>query len=184
MIGPGGSLHNLRARFEAQFAPAGRDWVWRRGGHGPALPVSAEDRDMLVADFARTTRWLAWGWVPLAIVVFAAASLWRVPDWAAALPFALVWGGPLLWAWHAPRRLLEGRAPVAPALSGSDTRRMNLRSLPWSVLVMGGLVSVGLVARVGLGDQPWAPANRQYYAWAALFLAVFAGLAVAKRRAG
>ena len=141
---------------------------------------------MLIAGFDRVTRWSGWVGVPMAALIWGLLA-WRdlhPPPWLVVVPFVLIFGAVLWWAWLAPARLLEGRAPVAPALSGAEFRRNNLRTLPLSVLVVGALVSVGLIVRVLVEPDPWAPHLRQCYAWAALFLCCFAGLAVAKGRAG
>ena len=182
----GGSRDRLRARFAEQFAPAATGWIYRRGGRGPALPVGDADHAELVAGFDRMLRWTPWVGIPAAALIWGLLE-WRDLHplrWAVMVPFVLIFGGVLWWAWLAPARLLEGRAPVAPPLAGPEVRRTNLRKLPWRLLVLGMLVSIGLVVRVQFEPDPWSPHNRQYYAWAALFLLCFAALAIAKRRAG
>ncbi len=179
-------MGRLRERFRAQFTPAARGWVYRSRGRGPALPVGEEDHAALVAGFDRATRWLVW------LAIAASAAVWGVldwrglhpPEWAVMVPFVAIFCGAMWWVWRAPNRLLDGRAPLAPALTGAQAWRDNMRTLPWIVLILGALVSIGIVVRVQFEPDPWAPHQRGHYIWAAVFLACFAALAVAKRRAG
>ena len=182
-MGPFGALARLRARFEDQFTPTDRGWVYRRGGHGPALPLGDEDHAALTAGFARALRWLFWSGVAGGMVLGGIAEWRDLPRWAGLAVFAVVWGGAMWWAWSAPGRLLDGRAPVGRALTGGEVRRHGLRTLPWSTLAAGALLSIGLAVRVLFEPDPFGPANRGYHAWAAGLLLVFAGFAVAKIRA-
>lgn len=191
MIVPGGSAARLRQRFRDQFTPAGNGWVYRRAGRGAALPVSLPDVEAFVAQFDRALRRLFWGGVgsgvALGIVLGATDGRWPAAlaphaFWIVALPFLLGWGAIFWLVWDAPHRILAGRAPVAPALSGREVRRHGLRTLPWSAVVLGMVVTVGLIARVAFGDDPAGSSARGYYAYAGVLLAVFAALAVAKLR--
>lgn len=182
MIVGWGSLARLRARFRDQFTPAQRGWTYRRGGRGPALPVSDEDQAAFVAGFDRAARWLCWGGV--LTVMIASLLLQAVGveprSGAVLVPFLLVWCALFWWAWNAPHRWLDGRAPVARALTGGEARRNGLRSLPWGVLAAGAGVSLILIGRVALlpGPREWG-----YVALGFALLALFAAIALAKRRA-
>lgn len=191
MIVPGGSAARLRQRFRDQFARAGNGWVYRRAGRGAALPVSAPDMEAFVTAFDRALRRLFWGGVGsgmvLGIVLGATDRRWPAAlaphaFWIVAAPFLLGWGALFWLAWDAPHRVLAGRAPLAPALTGSAVRRQGLRTLPWSVLALGAAVTLGLVARVALAADPTGAAARGYYLYAAVLLAVFGALAIAKLR--
>lgn len=184
MIVPHGSMARLRERFHAQFTPAARGWIYRRGGRGPALPVGEEDVAELIAAFDRRSRWLSWGGIAAAAAMIGVATWQEWPPFVGMAVFVLLWSAAMWWAWTAPARLLDGRAPVARALTTGERRRLGLRELPWRMLVFGALLAVGLAVRVGFEPDPWSPANRGYLGWAAVLLLLFAGLAVAKRRAG
>lgn len=179
------SLDNLRIRFRDQFTPAGDGYVYRKGSRGRALPASAVDRDRFVAGFDHRLKWLGWTGVPAVVLLLALnEGVFGWPRWTVILPFAILWGGAAWHAWTAPHRALDGRAPVAPALSGSEVRRNGLRTLPWSSLALGAALSFGLAVRVLFEPDPLGPGNRGYLVFAAVLLLVLAGFAVAKRRAG
>lgn len=181
-----GAVAQLRARFRDQFTPVERGWIYRSRGRGPALPLGDEDYVVLVAGFDRFTRWLAW------LAIAASMAIWGVIDWydlhpdhwAVAIPFVAAVCGLGWWAWAAPLRLLDGRAPVAPALSSGVAWRDNMRTLPWGVPVGGATLSILLAARAAWSVDPWSQINRGHYGWAAALLAFFVVMAVAKRRAG
>ena len=192
MIVPGASMARLRARFRDQFTPMGDGYVYRRNSRGAALPVSAVDAQAFVASFERVSRRMTWGGVLGAMAMFGALAAldvrwpaWLTPYafWAAAVPFLLVWCTVFWTVWNTPYRVLDGRAPLAPALTGPQVRQQGLRTLPWSVLTMGALVSVGLAVRVLFEPDPFGPVNRGYYVWAAVLLLFFGGMALAKVRA-
>ena len=185
MIVIGGSMNRLRARFRAQFTPVANGYVYRRGSRGEALPVSAADADAFVAGFDFTMRWLSWGGVAAAVLMFGTLALLDVhpsSEWMVVVPYVLVWSA-LFWvAWNAPHRILAGRAPVGRALTGREVRRNGLATLPWRVLVIGMLLAVGLAVRVGFESEPFASANLGYFAFAAALLLLFGGMALAKLR--
>ena len=192
MIVPGASMARLRARFREQFTPVGNGYAYRRSAKGAALPVSAVDAESFIASFDRTSRWLSWGGVLGAMAVFGTVKAldvrwpaWVGPDlfWVGAVPFMLAWGALFWTVWNAPYRVLNGRAPLAPALTGVQVRRQGLRALPWNVLVIGALASVGLSVRVMFEPDPFSAANRGYHLLAAVLLLCFGGMALAKIRA-
>ena len=186
------SLHNLRVRFRNQFTPTDRGFVYRRGSRGAALPASAEDCDAMIAEFDRSLRRLFWAGIIAAVVLFGLADwagrsgspfLARYADYLAVGVFGVGWTLAFRTAWNRPHRLLDGRAPVARALTGGEARADNLRTMPWRVLLLGAGLAVALVVRVAFEPDPWSPTSQGFYAFAAVLLAIVGALAVAKTRA-
>lgn len=181
-----GAIERLRWRFRDQFTQTEQGWVYRSRSRGPALPLGDHDHAALVVGFDRATRWTAWSGVPVAALIWGLLNWYDLHPsyWAVAVPFVAAFGAVIWWAWRAPNRLLDGRAPVAPALTTAQSFGHNMRTLPWAVLVLGALLSVTIVARPALGPAPWSVENRGTYAYGAVLLVFFIGMAVAKRRSG
>ncbi len=111
------------AGIAAQFERSGDGFVYRRDGHGPAIPVSREEHDAFVRAGARATMY------HLAALALCVAAAWlvatRVTVGADAIVFALVFAtfssaaAALLLVshdWHrvAPARALSGRSAIRP----------------------------------------------------------------------
>lgn len=158
--GKSGSLDATRSLFAAQFKPAGDRYIYRRSQTGEAYVVSREERDRFIAEFNRKLVWLLSAFVggvcALAIgFVVLAPNLPEPVSIGGIVALAVPYSIGFRWAWRAPARQLEGRVPVAGAMSRDDARRFALGRVQYGGLAaaaFGGLViaSTGLVR----GDPP------------------------------
>lgn len=138
------------AGLPPQFEHTGTQWLFRRHGHGPALPLSDEEH----AGFMRAGLWAV-------ILHFVALPLsgwlaWLVleralPGWstnALAALFGVVLSSIALGLWgslrhqaDAPTRALAGRAAVAPSRDPSDAAQPS-----WTTIIAVTLVLLFMAA--------------------------------------
>ncbi len=138
----------MRANFAAQFDDEDGRLVFRANGSGPAIPVSAVERDSFVADYDRFLsrwRWRMIMWLVAGLVVAGAALfLLDLLDGAAlyigiaagTAPAMIIWLRAAKRARSVPHYVLADRATVAPALAKDVARGKALRALPWPSLAL------------------------------------------------
>jgi FtsH-binding integral membrane protein len=166
-----------REGFAAQFVPNGDGdgFVYRRNQKGPAIAVSADERNAFVAAFSR---WmdiqmlvvLVGGIVAvvLAYVIFPAVDY---PMVGITIGVGVVLAAVLLGlklAWDAPAKALATRPVAAPALSPEEARRLVLAQTTWSQFLLPVIWSVYFLLRYVARAQT----ERWALAWLASGLAL------------
>lgn len=158
--------------FAAQFTPDGDDFVYRRNGTGPALPLSADERDGFIAAFRAGYGKMFWRSVAamvgvMMVVVVAQRALHVLSDgWFASIgPFVAIVPGVALLMVSISRRMaapgvsLAARPPVAPPLPLAAFRRTQLVETSWWRFVPSLVISAVLTWRFHLIEAPLAPHN-------------------------
>ena len=123
-------------RFVDQFEWDDGDFLYRYRNVGPAYRVTTDERDDFIEAYDRWERWLLPIAFALSIGLLAILFIMLPPlapgrgnvTWGVSSPvlgFTARWFGELL-AFDAPRRKLQDRSPVAPALPDADRRRIAL----------------------------------------------------------
>lgn len=163
-----GTLTRLRRLFADQFESNGDDYILHRG-RMPPLQVSAVDRDRVIEAFNRRVKHLYWGL--LAALVLPAIGVTAI-SFALDMEFGQLWPVGLgilisgafsllfLRAWSIPSRELRGAPVAGPAPSKAEARRLAFRQMPWSNLLLTGVVSV-ILALQGFAD----PTSRWNWLW-------------------
>lgn len=138
--------HSSRARdlFADQFEGEGSGFVYRRGGRGAPVRVSAEERDEFIAAFGRSSRRLTWALVGAVVLVVVALSARRSSDdhllivstVALCLLFMLLFHR----IWNAPARALRGRPVIGSKRSRSEMRDRMAERTRWQDLIFMALV--------------------------------------------
>ncbi len=159
-----------RERFLDQFESDGGDWLYRHREIGAAYRVTDAEKNAFVARFERGRRGFVWP----AIIVYILVGGWLVippmlRDDIKEVPFSWIW---LLWMFVAgcqwlderialgvPLKQLRHRAPVAPALSKEDRRRLALERLPLTVLVGTATITFVLLLYFAVERPPIGPIN-------------------------
>jgi ammonia channel protein AmtB len=123
--------------FADQFEQRGDGYVYRKTLKGPPIPVSAEERQRFIGDYARhmkLVKWLLMGGFALlttAVVCWSVETETQLNNTAfivaiAAMALAYVAFGQ--WAWNQPARELEWRTPVGRERSKGEFRRALLKT--------------------------------------------------------
>lgn len=183
-----GSLNVVRDNFARQFTPDGDGYVYRRRQRGEAFRVTAAERDAFVAAFDRGIGRLFWGGLAVVIALIVVFEVWptilpvRLHPWhetivaiAAVILFLTIWRR----LSGAPDHALDRRVAIAGALDAAARRRVNFAELPWTVLITGAVLMMGLIARAL--DPPGA-IDRAYIVGGAIGFVFFVLLGVAKWR--
>jgi len=112
------------------------------------------ERDEFIAAFNRRIRYAMWSIVP-ATVGLILLLVWLIPDtdspaaqiavWVGIAAILLPFMGVFYWAWGAPSRELERRAPEGPALSKEEARVLGLSKITYGQLALAAVMGVGLV---------------------------------------
>jgi len=154
-----------RDGFAAQFVREGDGFLYRRNQKGPAIAVSAEERDAFVAAFSR---WMdiqmlvvLVGGIVAVVLAFVVFPLFAYPMVAITIGVGVVLGAVLIGlklAWDAPAKALASRSVVAPALSRAEAHRVDIATSSWSEIVAQALVSSLLLIEFGShpNTEPWA----------------------------
>ncbi len=154
-----------REGFAAQFAPEGDGFLYRRSQKGPAIAVSAEERDAFVAAFSR---WMDIQMLVVLVGGILAVVLAYVVFPAVAYPMVgiIIGVGVILavvliglkLAWDAPARALAARPVAAPALSSAEARRLAVAQMTWSQFLLSAFWSAIFVLHYFSRGQsrPWA----------------------------
>jgi hypothetical protein len=128
----GGSVQNLRENFEAQFEADGEGrYLYRRNQKGEPIPVSAEERERFIRQYALRIRFIMAG---MMVALFASLGLvvwWTVATQsnlseitltAVILGIATVAIALMYWVRGAPARELDGRTAVGRERSTEEMR--------------------------------------------------------------
>lgn len=155
MIPLHGSMECVRENFALQFTPDGLGYLYRRSGRGPAIRVTADERDDMVAAFNRGMRALFWVFLFVAILLLLSFDFWPdlLPTGLGAsqqgVVTVLVLVGFMIGWWRlttmAERRVGQ-RTPVAPGLTRAEQHRFNFARLGWGVLALGAATTLALIA--------------------------------------
>ncbi len=191
-----GSYPAMRRQFAAQFDEEDGRLVFRANGSGPAILVTATERDAFIMDYDRfLSRWrwqmIFWiipGILVAGIVMFAVGILdgpmIYVGIFAGIAPGLIVSIRSAYRARDMPKRELADRALVAPALPKDVARRKVLGSIPWPGLALGPAYTVYLMWRYHALSSPFAP-NHMFWTLAAGGMIVLCAVqAMRKWRAG
>jgi hypothetical protein len=132
-----------REGFAAQFAGEGDGFLYRRNQKGPAIAVSAEERDAFVAAFSR---WMdiqmlvvLVGGITAVVLAYVIFPLLAYPMVAITIGVSVILAAVLVGlklAWDAPARALATRPVAAPALSPAEARRLAIDQTTWSQMAV------------------------------------------------
>jgi hypothetical protein len=134
-------VEHLDRLFLAQFEETRDGLVYRRYQKGAPIPLTASERDQLIAQYRRRFRYLTWGFsafVAMWLVGFTvfAFKAQLSPSFPLILPqMAVLLAGFLLvqrWMWDGPTRYLRGRAPIGAERSREEMKRIALAKLTWT----------------------------------------------------
>jgi hypothetical protein len=167
--------------FADQFEPDGKGgYLYRKNMRGPAISVTAGERDGFMDDFARSRRFLqrvlAVG-ILLAIVALVSVSSWLRRDLTdgAIFPLTVAAVAIFMLAWHriwgAPAAALEWRTPAGPALSRTAARRLAIERVSWAHLGLAALLIPFSIFRATAARDPFV-----HWFWIALAIFFAAGL--------
>lgn len=145
-------FEDTRKAFSDQFTPDGDGFVYRKHLKGPAIRVTAAERDRFIATFDRRQRWLTWGLVGVMLLLAAAfiAYLTSVDFDAFEQEFSVLWifaglapvmilfVAVFMRVWDAPSRELAGRAEISRALTRDEASATMMRRTSWG-RIWGGL---------------------------------------------
>ena len=149
---------NRIAQFAAKFEPYDDAYVYYGDCHLGGLPVSTDERDYYVHNFARllrTANWVMYGWVVLAAIGLVVAEEgfgWQVDGWQRALVFTLPlpWG---IWmSWRSKHIVLEDigrRMPVTRPRGYKAGVTSRVAAFPMAVPLM--MIGIGTLLLI----QQW-----------------------------
>lgn len=140
--------------FEGQFTAERHDYIYRKDRKGPPIRVSDLERDEFVAAFNKRIRLTMWCILPLAVSLIL--LLIFLPSRAHSLAFdmASFGGGAAIatlfmiierWAWNAPFRELQQRAPEGPPLSKDETQALTFATITYGQLTLPSITGVWLI---------------------------------------
>ena len=158
--------------FAAQFSPDGVDFVYRRNRTGPALPLSADERDGFIAAFRAgygKVFWLSVAAMLGVIIAFVAAQTalnlpsdgWvvGVGPFVGVLPVMALLIVSIRRLMAAPNVALAARTPVAAPVPVATFRRTQLVTAPWWRFMPSLVIAAVLTWRYDLIGNPLAPRN-------------------------
>ncbi len=183
--------------FASQFSSDGVDFVYRRNRTGPALPLSAAERDEFIAAFRAGYRKVFWRSVAtmvgsmVAIIVAQLALDLPSDGWVAGIgPFVGLLPGLVLLMvsirrlMAAPAVALALRTPVAAPVPVATFRRTQLAATPWWRFFLPPVYAVFLTWRYDLIADPLAPRHLVFTVLAVGLIALAVVGGVSKWRAG
>ena len=150
MIGYNASAHS-RLLFEAQFEPYRQGYAYRKNMKGPAIPVTADERNRFVGNYVRFNRYGVWTMVAAMTVLAFIATAWStamdiaVSDgmiFGAIIVLAMVFLAVHRWFWTAPAREVALRTPISEERSRSDAKRVMLKRTPYRYIIGMAVVSI------------------------------------------
>jgi hypothetical protein len=172
------SWARIRRLFADQFEPDGDGFIYRRSQKGEAIRVTSAEHQGFIDQFNRQVRYANWSiyiGVFLALGAAVLVSVLSRSDSADPVIYFCIALGTVPYfilyyrAWAAPARELEGRMPIAGALSTEEVRRLTF-----------GRISYGKLAAVAAGGivLPFFGSNRHdvFSGWNRLWLVLGAAL--------
>lgn len=173
-----------RQGFAAQFEADGSSFLYRKNMKGAPIRVSEGERDAFVNSFNRRFRYAFWSVLSLITLLIAVVVI-LVPNSNRALGQLVVTIGAaciilpytvaMRWAWNAPARELERRAPAGPARSDEEFRRIKLSKMTYGQLGLAAFVVCAGLLRVSMrvdGLHGWGIVFTAFTAVLVLILAV------------
>lgn len=142
-----------RQTFADQFAQDANNIFYRRSQVGEGYRVSAQERDAFIAEYdraLRTAKWILYAGLFGVTGIVIAISMLRAGDFSTAgllAGIAVVMGvnfAYLFWAWRAPVRQLQGRMPIASALSTEQAQRLKFGKIKYPKLALVAVAGLGL----------------------------------------
>ena len=165
------SFRHLREMFAAQFDADGDGFIYRYSNKGPAIRVTAAEREAFLKQFGRSL-WLMVGLIIAAILAWFAAFAFYIgqdrepPEglvYLGLVGIAAGSGAASYWAWRAPVRALRARTPVARAKTGEEYRREYLGKLGYGQLAFAGLFGVAVPFLVSRDFDVFSGWNRLWF---------------------
>jgi hypothetical protein len=118
---------------------------------GPAIPVTADERNRFVGNYVRFNRYSIWTIVAAMTVLAFIAAAWSmamdiaVSDgmiFGATIVLAMAFLAVHRWFWTAPARELAFRTPISEERSRSDAKRVMLKRTPYRYIIGMAVVSI------------------------------------------
>lgn len=190
MIGYNGSAHSKQL-FEAQFEPYREGYAYRKHMKGPAIPVTADERNRFVGNYVRFNRYGIWTMVAaMTMLAFIAAAWSTVTDIAvsdgmifgAVIVLAMAFLAVHRWFWTAPARELALRTPISNERSRSDAKRVMLKRTRYRYIIGMALVSIWAALDSATRDGWISGWGRLWLGLAGLFVVGFSLQLVRKWR--
>lgn len=151
-----GNSHFDRVRqiFEDQFSTDTHGFLYRKGQKGAPIRVSAFERDNFVAIFNKRIRYATLSIFPATVVLILLLA-WLFSDTDSSRTSVATWVGigailvPFMaffyWAWNAPARELQYRAPEGAALTREEARALAFSKITYGKLALAALMGAGLI---------------------------------------
>ncbi len=142
--------------FAEQFQPNGIGLVYRKSSKGPAIRVSAAERDAFIAAFNRKLRLATWGILAATVLLIGILSALLPDDGSTegqisiyASVFGIVGLFMLVYwsAWNEPMRQLERRPITQAALSRAEARHVGLSKISYGQLFFAVVAALALTFR-------------------------------------
>jgi hypothetical protein len=150
MIGYNASAHSKQL-FEAQFEPYRQGYAYRKNMKGPAIPITADERNRFVGNYVRFNRYGIWMMVAAMAMLAFTATTWSTATHI-AVSDGMILGAVIVlamaflvvhrWFWTAPARELALRTPISDERSGSDAKRVMLKRTRYRYIIGMALVSI------------------------------------------
>jgi len=181
----------VRQLFADQFEEDGDGYLFRKNLKGPAVQVSADERDAFVATFNRSFTRLTWGLIATLTAFTGMLLAWvlRTNVEHVAAPIYIGIGLMLtvfmlvsMKVWGAPERALAGRPAAAPELTKDEVKRLAMQRLTWGRLGSATATFTVALVIVSLRFNLMAGWNRLWLALAGVALAALAYRAFRKWR--
>jgi hypothetical protein len=172
----------LKQGFADQFEPYGDgQFVYRKNLNGPAIPVTAEERERFIDDYARRLRHANWIFMA-ALILFVGVLIWWTVQSNRDVPQVVLYGGMIglmavsvsysIWARGAPARELEGRTPVAAERSTEQMREMMFHKMTYAQLAGAAAFGPLVPVMMAFGRHP----IDVFHGWGRLWLVLGAAL--------
>ncbi len=177
-------LDRLRQAFADQFSDGGHSFIYRKYQTGVPVRVTKSERDGFVATFNKRIRYAMWSIVPATVGLILLLA-WLTPDADSPAAQIAMWGGlagillPSImifyWAWGAPSRELERRAPEGLPLSKEEARALALSKITYGQLALAALMGLGLVWKMSTKTDVFHGSGMVWLVFGAA-LVIFAGV--------
>ncbi|MEO5597826.1 MAG: hypothetical protein ABIQ66_04325 [Novosphingobium sp.] len=116
--------------------------------------MSELERDHFLATFNKRIRYATWSFFPATVGLILMVA-WLVPDADSPAVNMAIWVGVAMilvpftaifyWAWTAPSRELQRRAPEGAALTKEEARALAFSKITYRQLALAPLMALGLV---------------------------------------
>src|SRR5689334_8456091 len=185
------SVKAMRESFEAQFEVAGEArYLYRKNQKGEPIPVSAEERNRFVRQYASRIRLIMGGMVA-GLLGFMGFFLWwtissrsanQVPLYVGLIAITAVSIGLMYWVRGAPARALDGRMSVGRERTREEMQAIFFRKLSYGQLAGGAATGVIIVATRAAKENLFVGWHRAWLAVGAVLVLLSAVQAFRKWR--